>query len=1028
MNEIQEIKSKADEGDSDAMYDYACYLYEGERIKQDKKEAARYFKLSADSDESNPDAALEYALMIDFGDGIQSNKDEAACYYEMSKDQGNILAGYMITINKIIDEIPNVKIFVNKFKSLEPIFKSIKKVIICLKDDKNQHKRSRSFNDLGALSLVISQLNNDNYFIDFLKNGSSIKDYLNKINENMKGLISSVNTCCKLVFNIPSEDNYEDIKQINVILSSEKYKNDELFKERRKEIEEIFKPIKSNFTDIMSKFDKRFKISPNDYKKLNKISENKICEIYQGEKSETKEKVKIIVLKKIENFDILFPILATLDNPSLETFYGASITESSIELVTFMKGEIYQNKNNCLTIIAFKIALAMSYLHSQKIIHTDLNLSNIFIENNNDQDPIKVNPIITNFINSIFLTEKSFLGMPNVEPSSQFSAPELTHNFRYDEKVDVFAFGGILYEFLTGKPPYSELQDINVKYHLIDNERPDFKDNSPIDIVNLINKCWHRKTKKHFTKVENSEPKEYIGQECRYSFDQIIDEMANKKIIFPSDEKNREIIEKFYENYVIKNKATIDCLDLFESIISGIECVAQFQFEFYRARLVLIQNKSELRKSEYANKGTLNEIETNKINRLKQALNSLLKIVIESQTPEIIKCILTKINYFTENLNKYMNEIYESMKDLGIENLDKYKEEKNDLNLDYSELNNYIDIESKDSEIKEITENLKSYMSTLKINSEQYKDALFLTIKTMLSPFKAKQVDQGDFYYNRDNLNDGNEARVYKGVYMKTGQEVAIKIVKDSYLKISKNLVSLRREIRNLTSINHKYISKFIGYSISDVKKDVWIITEFIPNNNLCEAKQSMDPYQKTKVAFEIAELMEYLHYHRFLYRDLKTDNIMMSNDSLKIIDFGLSRYETDSDTITGKQGTHNYMAPEVFIGNKYGRAADVYSFAMVLWELLSLKNPFEKLNLYQIMAKVISGVRPTFEVDCQENLKDLIQKGWDKDPDKRPSFSEIIDMMIDKKISFLKNGEKDERIDSFYENKAEERKKLKNL
>lgn len=222
-------------------------------------------------------------------------------------------------------------------------------------------------------------------------------------------------------------------------------------------------------------------------------------------------------------------------------------------------------------------------------------------------------------------------------------------------------------------------------------------------------------------------------------------------------------------------------------------------------------------------------------------------------------------------------------------------------------------------------------------------------------------------------------------------------------------MISLRREISYLVSLHNEFIPKFIGFNLSNKGRAVWIITEFIPDKTLHYAKSDMNAYQKTKVAFEIAEAMEYLHDHRILHRDLKTTNIMMLNDSPRIIDFGLSRNELDNDTNTGKQGTHNYMAPEVYKGSKYGRAADVFSFAVILWELYTLKYPYENLSVFQVMKNILAGKRPELDDDCQENLKELINKGWDDDSDKRPTFTNIINDMIQKRISFLKNGENDE-------------------
>ena len=207
----------------------------------------------------------------------------------------------------------------------------------------------------------------------------------------------------------------------------------------------------------------------------------------------------------------------------------------------------------------------------------------------------------------------------------------------------------------------------------------------------------------------------------------------------------------------------------------------------------------------------------------------------------------------------------------------------------------------------------------------------------------------------------------------------------------------------------------------------VWLISEYISNRTLTIAKFNMNYFELTKVAFQIAEVMEYLHSRRIIHRDLKPDNIMICNKSPILIDFGLSRNELGADTITTEMGTYNYMAPEVF-KNEYGRSVDVYSYAMILWELYSKIVPFAGKKMAVISNEISNGIRPEFDDNCPDGLRNLIIKGWSADPKSRPTFTEIIELMIKDKISFIPKNETDkvllDKIISFYSMKSEERKK----
>ncbi|KAJ0040689.1 hypothetical protein Pint_28236 [Pistacia integerrima] len=199
------------------------------------------------------------------------------------------------------------------------------------------------------------------------------------------------------------------------------------------------------------------------------------------------------------------------------------------------------------------------------------------------------------------------------------------------------------------------------------------------------------------------------------------------------------------------------------------------------------------------------------------------------------------------------------------------------------------------------------------------------------------------------------------------------------------------------------------------------LITEFMGGGNLQKYLWSVRPQcleLKLSISFalEISRAMEYLHANGIIHRDLKPSNqfsfvidfsslveqlisnILLTEDKkhIKVGDFGLARAEV-MDEMTCEAGTYRWMAPEIFsqdpipIGVKkhYDHKVDVYSFAMVLWELLTNTVPFkgkESMSVAYAAAKVCP---PSVE-DLPEDIVPLLKSCWALDPKARPEFKEI--------------------------------------
>uniref|UniRef100_A0A1D1YNR3 non-specific serine/threonine protein kinase n=1 Tax=Anthurium amnicola TaxID=1678845 RepID=A0A1D1YNR3_9ARAE len=235
------------------------------------------------------------------------------------------------------------------------------------------------------------------------------------------------------------------------------------------------------------------------------------------------------------------------------------------------------------------------------------------------------------------------------------------------------------------------------------------------------------------------------------------------------------------------------------------------------------------------------------------------------------------------------------------------------------------------------------------------------------------------------------------------GTPVAVKRILPSLSDDRLVTQDFRHEVNLLVKLRHPNIVQFLG-AVTE-RKPLMLITEYLRGGDLhqyLKEKGSLGPLTAINFALDIARGMAYLHNEPnvIIHRDLKPRNVLLVNsnaDHLKVGDFGLSkliRVQNSHDVykMTGETGSYRYMAPEVFKHRKYDKKVDVFSFAMILYEMLEGEPPLSNYEPYEAAKYVAEGHRPIFRVKAfLPELRELTEQCWAADMNQRPSFLDIL-------------------------------------
>ncbi|XP_036046290.1 serine/threonine-protein kinase TNNI3K [Onychomys torridus] len=283
-----------------------------------------------------------------------------------------------------------------------------------------------------------------------------------------------------------------------------------------------------------------------------------------------------------------------------------------------------------------------------------------------------------------------------------------------------------------------------------------------------------------------------------------------------------------------------------------------------------------------------------------------------------------------------------------------------------------------------------------KIKSMTKEKADVLLLRAGLPSRFHLQLSEIEFH---EIIGSGSFGKVYKGRCR--NKIVAIKRYRANTYCSKSDVDMFCREVSILCQLNHPCVVQFVGACLEDPSQFA-IVTQYISGGSLFsllhEQKRILDLQSKLIIAVDVAKGMEYLHSltQPIIHRDLNSHNILLYEDGHAVVaDFGESRFlqSLDEDNMTKQPGNLRWMAPEVFTQcTRYTIKADVFSYALCLWELLTGEIPFAHLKPAAAAADMAyHHIRPPIGYSIPKPISSLLMRGWNACPEGRPEFSEVV-------------------------------------
>ncbi|KAI5331854.1 hypothetical protein L3X38_021980 [Prunus dulcis] len=277
--------------------------------------------------------------------------------------------------------------------------------------------------------------------------------------------------------------------------------------------------------------------------------------------------------------------------------------------------------------------------------------------------------------------------------------------------------------------------------------------------------------------------------------------------------------------------------------------------------------------------------------------------------------------------------------------------------------------------------------------------------KPLMAPMHVRYAREvPEYEIDPKELDFTDSVEITKGTYRIAswrGIQVAVKRLGEEVLIDEDKVKAFRDELEFLQKIRHPNVVQFLGAVTQS--SPMMIVTEYLPKGDLCaflKRKGALRPTTAVRLALDIARGMSYLHENKpeaIIHRDLEPSNILRDDSGhLKVADFGVSKLLTvkEDKPLICQDTSCRYIAPEVSKNEEYDTKVDVFSFALILQEMIEGCPPFSAKKDKEVPKAYVEKERPPFRAPPKlygHGLRELIEECWNENPAKRPAFRQII-------------------------------------
>lgn len=283
----------------------------------------------------------------------------------------------------------------------------------------------------------------------------------------------------------------------------------------------------------------------------------------------------------------------------------------------------------------------------------------------------------------------------------------------------------------------------------------------------------------------------------------------------------------------------------------------------------------------------------------------------------------------------------------------------------------------------------------------------------------------GNRYRIIERIGEGGMAYVYVAKDEKLGRKVAVKVLHEHMHKNPELRKRFQMEAQAISSLEHPNIVKIYDFSGTNSDR-LWIVTEVIRGKNLAQHAQAtgrgwLHPILSACIVREILKALDKAHHEGIVHRDIKPENVMITNEGrVKLMDFGIAKDLGKSNmTIEGTfMGSPSYMSPEQIRGRDVDLRSDLYSLAILFYEVVTGRLPYAGQTTHEVILKILDGefTHPRYIVPTIPLLlNEMIIKGMAKSPESRFQSAREMGREIDLFLGNLAFDESHVELERFF-------------